>query len=493
MKKVQKILCLTLTLLMSAAAFSSCADSSKDSSKSTSDKEGVKTLNILYPGDETDRMTEFLDNEFADIMKEELNLKVNMTFVPWDQYWEQKDIMLAAQEDIDLYWDGLPDLSTMVNKKQCIALDDLIEQYGQDMLKVLPMEQIQGGQIGGVTYGIPTAYAPSSAMFQLVCVRQDILEAVGMTEITKPEDLKEFAKKAKEQFPEMKGGGDPIFKPLTRYYADEQYHWIASQDLVVFGEESNKAYSYYETEAFQKLSKFNRELSLEGLYNDDVTIKYNERDSRMQSGLYLWVEGSLGKENEIIDAVKQNAPEAVLKSYLLAPEKPKYVNAAGGEVICIPNSSKNPEGAIRFLNWLYTSQDNYNMALYGVKDVDYTIEDGRISRINGDEFFYEWMFRNKNYQMFGPETDQAFIDEYAQWDDNAALSESFGFAFNNEKVKDTETKLNEAAKSLAAIRSGFVDFDTEYPKAIAELKAAGIDEYVAEVQRQLDEFLASKK
>lgn len=489
MKNTQKILCLALSGMLSAGMLAGCGGNSQ----SAADGDKMKSLSILYPGDETDRMTEFLDNEFAEVMKQDLNLEVKVTFIPWDQYWEQKDIMLAAQEDIDLYWDGLPDLSTMVNKKQCLPLDDLITQYGQDMLKVLPMEQIQGGQINGVTYGIPSAYAPSSAMFQLVCVRQDILEAVGMTEITTPEDLEEFSVKAKEKFPEMKGGGDPIFKPLTRYYADEQYHWIASQDLVVFGEESHKAYSYYETTAFQELSKFNRGLNQQGLYNDDVTIKYNERDSRMQTGLYLWVEGSLGKENEIIDSVRQNAPEAVLKSYLLAPEKPKYVNAAGGEVICIPNSAKNPEGAMQFLNWLYSSQDNYNLALYGVKDVDFTVKNDRITRINGDEFFYEWMFRNKNYQMFDPEIDQAFIDEYTHWDDEASISASFGFAFNNEKVKDVETRLNEAAKSLAAIRSGFVDFDTEYPKAIEELKAAGIDEYVAEVQRQLDEFLASKK
>ena len=45
-----------------------------------------------------------------------------------------------------------------------------------------------------------------------------------------------------------------------------------------------------------------------------------------------------------------------------------------------------------------------------------------------------------------------------------------------------------AGKDLAAIRSGFVDFETEYPKAIEKLKAAGIDDYVAEIQRQLDEF-----
>lgn len=459
-------------------------------------KEGataLETVTILYPGERSDRMNEFLNNEFAEKMAADLGLKVEVTFVPWAQYWEQKDIMLAANEPIDLYWDGLPDLSTIVNKKQAMVLDDLIQEYGQDMLKVLPMEQLQGATIDGKIHGIPSAYAPSSAMYQLVAVRQDILEAVGMTDLKTADDLKEFATKAKAKFPEMKGPADVVFKPLTRYFADEQYNWIAVEDLVVFGEDSKKAYSYYETEAFQQVAKFNRGMYDAGLYTEDLTIKYNERDSRMQTGLYLWVEGSLGKEMEIINTIKANAPDAKVKTYLLAEDKPRYVTATGGEVLGIPVNSPNPEGAMKFVNWIYKSQENYQFALYGVEGKDYEIVDGRINKLTPSEFFYEWMFRNQNYQLFGPDVAQESIDKYKSWDDQAVRSASLGFRFNNEKVKSIETALKEVVgKDLAAIRSGFVDFETAYPKAIQKLKKAGIDEYVAEVQRQLDEFLAGK-
>lgn len=483
----RKMLILLALLIASVSVLAGCGGG----------KEGeaaLETVTILYPGERSDRMDEFLQNEFADKMASELGLKVEVVFVPWAQYWEQKDIMLAANEPIDLYWDGLPDLSTIVNKKQAMALDDLIQQHGQDMLKVLPKEQLQGATIDGKVYGIPSAYAPSSAMYQLVAVRQDILEAVGMSEVKTPDDLKEFAAKAKEKFPEMKGPADIIFKPLTRYFADEQYNWIAVEDLVVFGEDSKKAYSYYETEAFQEVAKFNRSMYDGGLYTEDLTIKYNERDSRMQTGLYLWVEGSLGKEMEIIDAVKANAPEAEIKTYLLAEEKPRYVTAAGGEVLGMPVNAPNPDGAMKFINWIYKSQDNYLFALYGVEGKDYEIVDGRIKKLTSSEFFYEWMFRNQNYQLFGPEVAQASTDQYKSWDDDAVRSASLGFRFNNENVKLIETALKEVAgKDMAAIRSGFVDFETEYPKAIEKLKAAGIDEYVAEAQRQLDEFLANQK
>ena len=78
----------------------------------------LEEITILYPGEETDEMSNFLKGAFAEKVLAELNMKVNFRFLSWDAYWDQKSVMLGAQEPIDLYWDGLPDLSTMVNKGQ---------------------------------------------------------------------------------------------------------------------------------------------------------------------------------------------------------------------------------------------------------------------------------------------------------------------------------------------------------------------------------------
>ena len=121
---MKRTLAIALALIMLLGILAGCGNTKSGSSK------GMEEITILYPGDEADRFTEFLNNEFAERMKNDLNMKVNVVFVPWDQYWDKKDIMLANQEAIDLYWDGLPDLSTMVNKKQCQPIDELLEKYG---------------------------------------------------------------------------------------------------------------------------------------------------------------------------------------------------------------------------------------------------------------------------------------------------------------------------------------------------------------------------
>jgi len=269
-------------------------------------------VRILYPGEETDAMANFIQNELNPKLKEEIGEEVELVYKGWDQYWEQKDIMLSAGEKIDLYWDGLADLGTFVNKKQCQPLDELLNQYGQDLKKVYPDSQLAGGVVDGVQYGIPSAYAPSSAMFQLVCVRQDLLEDVGMSEIKTAEDLATFAEKVKEAHPELSGPADIVYKPLTRYFQDEPLNWCGAGDEVVYGENSKKVYDYFETETFKKIANFNHEMYEKGIYRDELTTNYNERDSRMQQGTYLWVEASIGKENEIICPVQVQADSSLI-------------------------------------------------------------------------------------------------------------------------------------------------------------------------------------
>ena len=111
----------------------------------------LEEITILYPGEETDAFSEFINGAFAQKVKEELNMKVNFRFLSWDAYWDQKKVMLAANETIDLYWDGLPDLSSMVNNKEAQPLDDLIAKVWPEYMKdVLPETQMNGGKINGV-------------------------------------------------------------------------------------------------------------------------------------------------------------------------------------------------------------------------------------------------------------------------------------------------------------------------------------------------------
>lgn len=482
MKKYLSLLLALVLVLTTALPLFSLADE-------------LEEITILYPGEETDEFEAFVEGPFAEKVAAELGMKVKFRFLSWSDYWDQKQLMFAAKEKIDLYWDGLTNLPGIVNRMEAQPLDELIKLWPEEMKSILPDSQLAGGIVNGKLYGIPSAYAPSSSMYQQVCLRQDLMDGVGMTKIETPDDLREYAELVQMNYPEFKGPADICFKATLRYFGEEQYFSVFNDYMVVFGEESKQAYSFADVPGFEAVARFNRDMYLDGLFADELAIKYNERDSRMQTGLYTWVEGSLGKDQEIIGAVRAADPTARLACYTLAPEKPHYINATGGEVLCIPYSAPNPEGAIKFLSWLWGNQDNYMFCLYGVEGKDWKLnENGRLVTISetasGEGYFYEWMFRNANYKVFTDEVTDEYIEKYQHWDDGAIPSAMLGFAFNNEGFEAIETACQEAWKNMTPILYGYVDFDENYPAAKAEMDRAGMNELVAEYNRQLQEFMA---
>ncbi len=510
MLNLKKALSVVVVLALSTSMLIGCGKSSgqpaaeNTSSAGTNSAAAVSTetgsgvpkefveLKVLYPGDMSGRMEDFLNNEYKDRLKNDLNMSLEVMYSPWDQYWNKKDMMLAANEQIDWYWDGFSNLSQMTSKNQNIPLDDLLK-YAPDLLKAIPMENINAAKINGKIMGIPATNAPTSAMLQQVDIRQDLLEAVGMTEIKTTADLKQFGEKVKAKYPDMNAGSHPVISALAREFSDQGLIFITDSFMLCAGQDDNKIYSFYETDAYKKLCEYNRELYLEKLYTDDVTIKYNEGDARMKTGKYIWGEASLGKNLEIIQDVRKNAPDAKLETYLIAPDKPKYRASPSGEVICISPTSVNTERTVMYLNWIFKNQDNYLTTIYGLKDKDYKIENNRIKLLTNDSFFYEWMFRNVNYQMFTDDVSDKYIETYKNWDKDAKLSNTFGFVFDSSSVKTEEARIKDVVgKQLVPMSTGFIDSKDNYEKAMKALKTAGIDKYREECQKQFDAFLAGK-
>ena len=73
-------------------------------------------------------------------------------------------------------------ISALVSAGMATPLDDLVEEYGQETLALIPAEDLECGKIDGVLYSIPslkdTARAAGFAM------RMDILDELGIDPAT---------------------------------------------------------------------------------------------------------------------------------------------------------------------------------------------------------------------------------------------------------------------------------------------------------------------
>lgn len=87
-----------------------------------------------------------------------------------------------------------------------------------------------------------------------------------------------------------------------------------------------------------------------------------------------------------------------------------------------------------------------------------------------------------------------------QWSDLKALQETafsspvLGFTFNSKNVQNQISACtNIETKYVSSLITGSVNPDEVLPKMLKELNAAGYQDIIAEAQKQVDEFLASKQ
>ena len=81
-----------------------------------------------------------------------------------------------------------------------------------------------------------------------------------------------------------------------------------------------------------------------------------------------------------------------------------------------------------------------------------------------------------------------------EWNKSAVISPAMGFSWNNSSVLNQVTACtNVKSKYENALVTGSIDPDEAIPQFLQELEDAGVNDIIAEKQRQLDEYLANKE
>lgn len=483
MKHATMIVAIVLVLSLGGAVFAT-----GDAENGSSSEEPV-TLQVIYPGNQSNRMAEFVPGAFNERLREELNIEVEVSYFPWDQYWNKKDLMIAAGEQIDWYWHGAGGFSQVIAKRAAVPLNDLLQQYGQDLLQVIPEDNFGPFTLDGQIMAIPSQTAPTSEKFLSILVRKDLMDEVGVSSIESIADLEDLYRKVLELHPEM-GFAAEISPALLREYSGFGFSRAGVENSLMINEETGEVEVMFFTDAWQDVAKKVGEWNDLGWISEDLTIRPNEGMNRLVTGRYLFATGAISRPLEQINRLRNNVPDAELVEFLLAPEKPRYRLLASTEIVCVSPTAEHPEQAMQMLNWMFENQEHYLFSIYGIEGVDYTIENERLNLINTDRLWYEWMFRNANYLVFPDSVSEDFIQSYQSWDEGAQLSAAFGFSFDPSEVKNEEARINQVFLELVEpIMNGFVDFEEHYPQMVEDLENAGIERYRAEYQRQLDAYL----
>lgn len=412
----------------------------------------------------------------------------------------------ASGEDVDIICTVFQDYLAMINAGGFQPLDDLIAEYGKDMLEKDKDKSFLGaGRYKGQLYGIPTIpSAPGNG--GALYMRKDVFDQLDTTGMDVEgyigyEELDSLLSQIHEKFPEYTAlGVSGKDRSKSNFFFVRNYDNLGvgeSSGVVVNALEETTVENLYATEEYREYLDWMRKWYQAGYISKDAATSDEAGDdlfTAAKAATYIGMSTPGTRENTELEAGTEVVQIDLCPTWMTT-------NVYTGVLFFIPTNAANPEKAMEVLNLLFTDGEFSNVLANGVEGEDYTVTDAEngVIEFNGSA-------EKKYSNMYGVWGDGAqwFIsppttpDIYQQRKDYLAetvahTSKVYGYKFDASSVEtEQSTVKNVIAKYLTQLEYGTVDVDTVLPEFLKDLENAGMNKIIEENQRQLNEWLAGQ-
>lgn len=439
-------------------------------------------------------------NDLEDVqaaMSEILNEKINADIVlhPIDSgAWGDKvNLMYVSQDKIDVICSsaGLsPDYATSVSKNAFLEIEDLLEQYGQDIIEACGEDFIAGTTMNGHLYGIPVL--KEKGMGSGFIFNKELVEKYGfdLSTVKTYRDIEPMLEVIKENEPDI----TPLcFSGRNVISLRGAVDKFTGEALLPFDTEDFQIIPWYEYEPELELLHWGRDMYTAGYVNKSSLTDTDEGPMKVGKAFCMPYELHPGKAGELSNAWGIEL-EAVMINEAISP-----CTQAMGIMSSIGRTSENPERVMQFLNLLYTDKELLNTLVFGVEGKDYVkVSDDIITYpegITAETVGYAnqgWLFGNQFNNYLRDTEDPEKWNYYRELNDSIRLSPVMGFTFDSSEFSTELAALATVSNQYyKALYTGSVDVDSTVEEYAAKCKEAGIEKIYAECQRQLDEWRAA--
>ncbi|SDC66984.1 putative aldouronate transport system substrate-binding protein [Paenibacillus sp. UNCCL117] len=330
-------------------------------------------------------------------------VKINWQVTPNDQYGDVMKVKLAAGKDLpDIISLPTADPVKTADDGLIIPMDDLIAKYAPNIAKFLDENPEVNGKLrspDGKIYALSSvtsgaAYADPYGFL----IRKDWLDKLGLQEPKTLDDWYNVLKAFKEKDPNGNGKADEIplspdlkLRGLTLFGGAKGLHLFYSSGY--YPDASGKVqYEWLKPEAKELIVWLNK-LYKEGLIDPEFMTRTSDSNTanitRSQVGA---TNRFLNGKPKFEAAMKKSGEEGVTWDMTVPPSEgnnkgfyEKYGPISGW--FAISKDAKNPEVAIKFLDYIYASEEGNRLMTFGIEGKSYTME-------NGQPKFTEFAYNN---------------------------------------------------------------------------------------------------
>lgn len=496
---------LVLVLLL-ALAVTACAPeaSTAPNSSSTGNEQTGDNVTVRYvipgsiPGTEAgvESAHEAINEK---LLADGTGIQYELTTIPWDAWDQRTTLMLTTDESFDLLhvMEDQKGFVDLYGRDAIVDLTDYVAEYGSNITRMIPESVMDAAKIDDRLYTIPAYWLDPAKGTQAITIRTDWLEESGMGT---PETSEELMSSMTWMQDNWTGEGSPgivlLYTEPARflYRTFDSYPFTVIEQLIYVSQEG-EVLPWYETEEFKKEAEFFNECYQKGFISPDIlTLPSGWRETEVDQGRFLMRDGtglpSLKTEEE------GNFKTGLI---FLAPDKPDFTDMVFRNDNVVPVTSEHPEAAVKLLDWLYESQENYDLFINGVEGEHWNnLGEGVYEQILDENEqtlygFSTWMIGNLNYAYVTSTTHPDYAATHFAPNPDAIQSVTVGFQFDSSSVSaEYSACLAEVKSSLYPIKVGIVEYNDGIEAMRSNFKAAGIDKLIDEYQRQFDEWQDGK-
>jgi putative aldouronate transport system substrate-binding protein len=501
---MKKVICLILVAGM-LMGFSGCVQ------KKNAQNGAAVTLKWVMPGPGEQQDSEMVWNEFNKKLKGYPgmeNVTIDFDVIPQADYVQKFLLLQTSSDKMDIVQTYTLDFPTEVRNGTFIEIQALIDKEAPDLKTAMPHWMWGYGKVDNKTYMVPIYQQMNSVVWGLRTAKESADKYMDASKVQKVFSQSKYFDEScydvvEEYLAKLKEADKLGLGFNGGAQATKGYEGIANNYSVSTYEGKPIVYNSFQTPASRLKYLKMGEWFQKGYIRKDVLSAKRSDDNGKVNGNAIWFDQTL-KGEEARDSKKYSfgITNIPIQDYFFIPSGA----AAGGN--CIAKISKSPETAIKFLELMNSpkGKELYNLLVYGIEGTHYTkIAEDKIETkdyvglptASSKYGLWKWILGNVS-MAYDTQVEfegwKNYIFDEVNKGPNTIKSKLIGFTPN---IRPIETKLaqiatvcNEYGGPLGA--GALPDYKEKFEEFMVKLDKAGNQEVIAELQKQVDEFLAKQ-
>ena len=492
------------------------------------------TIQIWLGGPGKQKDSDRIWEQFNEMLQEYVpNTTVEFTVMTTAEYGERFNQMLAAGEAVDLAWVASWVTGAMndnIRDGNLMALDDLLHQYGQGIKEELGQEVLdmhrysednllyyliswQGLYSNVRAIKVPTEFAELAGDTWL----EDTQEVVTKwwNDYSSPEDFQAVFDQLDIYFKALQDN-DQLYAGMNvgiftgfcyaNHLSSENSLQIRDCNVgVVHNDDTFTVIDAIDTDYYRVFAENMADFYEKGYVRSDI--------ASLETGTLTFITGGEFTPNTTVidvhnaltsDTAAMYSAQAGVDISLIQIEERGYLSKGDASAVAIPYCADEPERAMMVLDALYTVPELYQLLIYGIEGEHYTDNgDGTITTSYGsqgtsdaDYGLWKWTIGTCKNSLVTQADTPGYYDELLAQEETAIVSPFNNFTLDTSSVQDIVAAVQAIDSEYGdMIRKGYLgdQWEATMDQWIAERKAAGVDTLIAEMQRQIDEYVEANQ